>query len=468
VVDLRRRLRWRPSLRFRLTLWYTFSLTVILVLLAILVYLQLRRSLMTQVDAALQLAAAQALINVEETDGRLDFLFSETSEQAARRLGDDYVIHLMSPEGAAWATLRGEDDLPTLQGPPTGFASLIYGEDLWRVYSRQVQVGETAGRLQVAQELEPVQRTLLSLRTQMLWGLPLAIILAGLGGYLLATRALRPVDHMISTARSITASDLNQRIDYNGPADELGRLAQTFDDMLDRLQHSFEQERRFTGDAAHELRTPLTALKGQIGVTLSRPRQNAELVATLQNMEEQVDRLIRLSSDLLLLARLDQGEQDAARETIVAADFLPALTDQVRPLAKARSIMLTERIENGLKINGNFDLLVRLFINLLDNAIKYTPPGGRVELWAGNQGQAALVTISDTGPGIADEHLPFLFKRFYRGEPGRARYMSANGKGGAGLGLAIAYEIARAHGGTLTAQNKNGGGATFVVSLPHS
>jgi signal transduction histidine kinase len=271
---------------------------------------------------------------------------------------------------------------------------------------------------------------------------------------------------MTQTARAINANDLQQRIDYAGPLDEVGRLAVTFDDMLARLESGFERERRFTGDAAHELRTPLTALKGHIGVTLSRPRSQSTYVETMQGMEQQVDRLIGLSNDLLFMARLQADGYQAAVEPVDLSDLLGAIVDQVQPLAEAKSISLTQTIDEAVVVHGQIDLLTRLFLNLLDNAIKYTPPDGRVSISARTEARAVKIAVRDTGPGIAHEHLPHLFERFYRVESDRGRRWGENGKGGAGLGLALADEIVRVHGGRLSVESEPGQGATFLVELP--
>ncbi|MCA9997532.1 MAG: HAMP domain-containing protein, partial [Anaerolineales bacterium] len=267
------------------------------------------------------------------------------------------------------------------------------------------------------------------------------------------------------TAQGITADDLSQRIGHQGPADEIGRLAQTFDGMLDRLQTAFDRERRFTGDAAHELRTPLTVLKGSIGVTLSKPRETTHCMETLAVMEGEVDRLIRLSNDLLFMARLDQKQLRLGRELIELEPFLGAVLDQIRPLATDKSIRLEEIIPNNLQVSGDIDLLIRLFLNLLDNAIKYTPQGGVVQVQAARMGSQVEIAIRDSGPGIAATHLPQLFDRFYRAEADRARQMGQNGQGWAGLWLAIAKVIARSHGGQIQVASEVGVGTKFTVCL---
>lgn len=459
----------RPSgipLRIRLTLWYTASLALILFLFALFLYLQLERSLLTQVDMGLEIAAAQAFINLDQEGGRLAFQNVDENRETLRLLNDDIVIYLLAPDGSAWGRLGSPDEAPMIGTPTAGYTTMLADKEQWRVYNRPVSIGRAAGWLQVVQELEPVEQTLQSLLRQIVFGLPVALVLAGVGGFFLASRALRPIDQITRTAQDINVNDLHQRINYTGPADEVGRLATTFDHMLARLETAFERERRFTGDASHELRTPLTALKGRIGVTLGKPRQRTAYVETLQEMEQQVDRLIRLSSDLLFMARLDQRQYDESSERIVLCDFMGAIVAQVRPLAEANSIDLTENIPADIVIQGQTDLLIRLFLNLLDNAVKYTPVNGRVTIQAQKQGQNVQIAISDTGPGIAAEHLPYLFERFYRVEGARTRRREHNGQAGAGLGLAIAHEIVRAHGGNLSVESEVGQGTIIIVELP--
>ena len=466
---MRTLLRIRPSqirLRWRLSLWYALTFGVILLLFAIFLYLQLRANLLNQLDASLQLVASQTLIHNEgerlafqEIVNRTDGLVSPDS---------NFVVYLLDVNGNLWDKSGRSTGTPLFWPPQSGLNTLISSDDKWRVFSQEVDAGDVAGWLQVIGDMDPINDTLDRLLTLMFVGGPLALVLAGLGGFFLAGGALHPIDRMTRTAQTITASDLNQRIKYEGPADEVGRLAQTFDNMLDRLQTAFERERQFTGDAAHELRTPLAALKGRIGVTLSQSRQPQAYVETLQEMEGQVDRLIRLSADLLFIARLDQGQMARQKERIDVGDFLGAVVDQIRPLATAKAITLTETIPDGLALQGDMDLLIRLFLNLLDNAVKYTPKNGRVTIAAEQKKAKVIIYITDTGPGIPPEHLPHLFERFYRAEGDRARQTQDNHQGGAGLGLAIAHEITRAHGGSLKVQSELGDWTTFVVQLPQS
>jgi heavy metal sensor kinase len=460
--------RFRPSripLRLRLSIWYTFALGFILLLFAAFVYFQVRRTLIGQVDAALNLAANQALIGVRETDGRFSFQTAEGGPPALGNLRDDFIIYLLAADETVLDTLSAENEIPDFTGQTAGYDTVTGLGESWRVYRQPFELAGFSGWIQVVQELDPVNAALAGLQAQILAGLPPALLLAGLGGYFLASRALRPIDAITRTAQSISAGDLERRLNYRGPADEVGRLAQTFDSMLNRLQASFARERRFTGEAAHELRTPLTALKGRIGVTLSRPRPAADYQETLVEMEEQVNRLIRLSGDLLFMARLDQGQFLPKRDQIGLADFMGAVVDHVRPPAEAKGIILAEEIPDGAAVVGDMDLLIRLFLNLLDNAVKYTPEYGRVTIQAAAQAGFIRVTIRDTGPGIAAEHLPYLFDRFYRVESDRSRSSQDGRGGGTGLGLAIAHEIVRMHDGRLWVESEVGVGTVFVVEI---
>lgn len=462
--------RWRHlPLRSRLTLWYLLTLTAILLLFLTFVYWQMQRSLLAQMDAALQLAATQAQLAIEVDGQRL--AFQDVGNGSARRLSDDFAIYLLAEDGTVW-DLLGQPDEFSPHVPRSGLRTMTFEGDRWRVLTVPISSSEATGNrggwIQVAQEMDPVVETLANLRYQILLGLPLALFLAGVGGTFLARRALRPIEDITQTAQTINAGDLSRRMGYQGPADEVGRLAATFDRMLERLEEAFERQRRFTADAAHELRTPLTALKGRIEVTLNRPRTAANYVETLQEMAGQVDRLIRLSSDLLFMARLDGPERHRAQRDKVALDsLLPAVIDQVQPLAQRKGIVLLHDIAPKVQVAGDLDLLIRLFLNLLDNAIKYTPPGGRVTLSARADEDEAVIAVRDTGPGIAAEHLPHLFERFYRVEEDRARFLEEEGEGGAGLGLAIAAEIARVCGGGIEVESRVGEGACFTVRLPN-
>jgi heavy metal sensor kinase len=470
-LELQRLVLGRIPIRMRLTLWYLGSLGILLVIFSGYIYIQLVLELQAQVETALQIAANQAQSNVVEKDGRLVFENTDVID----RIDDEFSLYLLSENGTVWDQL-GRQDAPASHRPHRGFTVLEEeaNNEHWRVYFSRVsdESGQIKGWLQVGQSLAVVDAPIEALAHQIYLAIPIVSLIAAAGGYLLALISLRPIDRITRTAQEIDADDLSQRIDYRGPLDEIGRLAQTFDQMLERLQAGFAREQRFTSDAAHELRTPLTALKGRIGVTLSQPRDAKNYQATLVEMEHQVDRLIRLSSDLLFMARFDQSHQHEPTTRIDIGELLASVVDQVRHVAAEKKLTLDTDLPPHLIIVGKMDLLIRLFINLIDNAIKYTPTGESIHVSAERDSGFVRILVRDTGIGIAAEHLPHLFERFYRVEVGRARRVELNDEryiqdhGGAGLGLAIAYEIAQVHGGQLMVESVIGKGTTFICRLP--
>ncbi len=453
----------KSTVRVRLTVWYVVILGFTLVLFSSYLYLQLRYSLLGQLDTALEVTASEVLNYCIEQDGHPSFRQTKQFQTISNHLAHaGFSLRLVSSDGKIWDGFGNYQTLPPLVQPEKGYSNLSDRQTIWRVYTQPLPSSKSW--LQVAQSLQPVFEASQHLLTLINFAFPLVLIVAGLGGIFLADRALRPIARIIDTAQAIGPSDFSRRISYQGPADEVGRLAMTFDRMLDRIQSAFERERRFIADASHELRTPLTAIKGRIGVTLSRSRTPSEYESTLQDLEREADRLIRLTNGLLFLARLEQEEWEEVQwqfSEIDLSNLLSVLVEQMEPLGVTGNIFWEENISAELFINGNSDYLTSLFLNLLDNAIKYTPNGGRVKVEAKQEDARVRVAIANTGKGISAEHIPHLFERFYRVESARSR-----SRGGAGLGLAIAYEIARLHGGAIAVESQPNQITTFTVFLP--
>lgn len=318
-------------------------------------------------------------------------------------------------------------------------------------------------------------------RQHFLWTLaalvPLALALAGTGGWLLARRALRPVDQMTTTARRIEAEHLGKRLDGAEVDDELGRLARTLNEMLARLEAAFAQVRRFSADASHELRTPLTVIKGEIEVALRSPRDSAEYQRVLASALEVVESMTRLVDDLLLLSRVDAGALRWEAEPVELDRLVEEAAKEGEILGRGKQVQMKILGLEPLIVRGDGQRLKQLLRNLVDNGVKYTPPGGQVTL-ALRQGPAvsppladrsptphegawAEIIVRDTGIGIPPEALPRIFDRFYRVDPARSREI-----GGAGLGLCIAQTIAEAHGGRIDVESTPGAGSTFTIVLP--
>ncbi|MES2069305.1 MAG: HAMP domain-containing sensor histidine kinase [Pseudomonadota bacterium] len=440
------------TLRLRLTLWYLLLLLVTLSLFSVFLHYRLERTLLQSADESLQVTVTQALAYVADGHAKLAFSDNEEYHHASRHLNQaGFSVRLLQPDGKPIAGFGRQDRLPWPSQAASGLVtaemqgSKEYGQ-AWRTYTQRIAdaQGTTRGWIQSTKALTPIDEALASLNRSILISVPILLLLAGAGGMFLAHRALKPIETVTGIAQEIGADDFSRRISYAGPRDEVGRLAATFDSMLDRIEQAFESERRFTADASHELRTPLTAIKGRIGVALTHARSVEEYQATLHNIEHEADRLIRLSNDLLLLARIDQGNIEWAFEEINVNDLLISLADQMAPVAGIDGVDIRLDVDPAISIRGSIDHLIRVFLNIIDNAIKYSPAAGRIDVIGKNAGELVRIDIIDQGPGIPPAALARLTERFFRAEEDRSRK-----RGGSGLGLSIANEILRCHGGHL-------------------
>lgn len=460
-------LRYRIPIRLRLTLWYVLLLAITFITFAVYLVARFEHSLKSAIDSSLQITVSRTISSFDEED------YFETKKLVFENAGQTqavtptFAMRLLSFDGDVWDTYGLAQSVPNWGPLEAGYTtqSGTGEENEWRILIQPVKDshGETIGWVQAAQYLESVADTVQDLRDQLLFGIPLILLFAGLGGYFLASRALQPIEKITDTAQEITAQNLSRKIDYRGSTDEVGRLAQTFDQMLERLQSAFERERRFTGDAAHELRTPLTVLKGQIEVSLNRRRNPAEYEKKLHELSGQADRLIRLSNALLFLSRSDQNQLEFEVVPVNLQELLDVLIEQFLPLAQEKGLRINTDIPANISARGDSDHLIRLFMNLFENALKYTPAGGEISVTALKKSHEVEVAIHNSGPGIPQEHLSHLFERFYRVDSDRSSQT-----GGSGLGLAIAHEIVHMHGGEIEAHSTSGQGVTVFVRLPLS
>ena len=460
-------------IRVRLTLWHVLSLAVLLAVFSAGVYLALRYQLRDNLDTAIQSRADVLTQVVVMQDGRphLPGVFEpppddEDDEEDER---DEEFIRLFDSSGTLLLdTADPEEEIPRFadevaavlaDGPR--WLEVTGEDDTFRVLATPVdRDGERVGVLAVGQSTEDIEETLGTLATIIAIAYPLSIVTAAALGIFLAHRALAPIDNITRTVQRLSAEDLAQRLDLDLPDDELGRLARTFDDMLARLDAAFRRQRQFTADASHELRTPLTIMRGEIEVALSRERDAATYREVLEATGEQVNRLIDLVNSLLLLARADAGEIPIHREPTDVAIAVETALDQLRPLAEEQGVSLSATGPPAT-VNADLMLLLQLLFNLLANAIRHTPAGGEVRVgWSVDNGTLRL-DVADTGEGIAPEHLPRIFDRFYRVDTARS-----SDDGGAGIGLSIARWITEVHDGTISASSEPGLGSTFTVSLP--
>ena len=481
----------RLSIRARLTLWYTGILAATLILLGGASYGLLMRGLWQDVDATLE-GVAKAL-NQTAGGPATDVLPPDLEEILRRLFGPNFAdryYQFLDPRGhpdTRWPQFRGEPlgvSAEALRNAAQGSATFetVSGRGGYpiRILTAPVMLhGQVVNVLQVGMSLEGLYMA----SRQFLWTLatlvPLALVLAAAGGWLLARRALRPVDQMTVTARRIEAEHLAQRIQGADVDDELGRLARTLNEMLARLEAAFAQVRRFSADASHELKTPLTVLKGEIEVALRSPREAAEYQRVLGSVLEEVESMARLVDNLLLLSRADAGALRLEAAPVELDRLVEDVAKEGEVLGREQRVRVIVQALEPLIIPGDSQRLKQLLRNLVDNGIKYTPPGGQVTLAlhtapgsrsGGASGlqhgstaapQHAVITVRDTGTGIPPEALSRIFDRFYRADPARSREA-----GGAGLGLCIARTIAEAHGGRIEVQSALGAGSVFTVFLP--
>lgn len=464
----------RPqTLRAQLTLWYGAFVFCILLAFGGAVYAILAHNLYRSVDQRLL-----ALADVVAESSIRNFLrpgftdFTRLLEEFFGVPTAGQFIQVLDPSGnvgprspnlerrrlpvspmAFQRAVHGEMSYETLEDDPAPIRMLTYPVV---VRSRVRNV------VQVATSLGPVLETL----NQVLWilavGIPGLVFLALLGGWFLAGRALRPLDSVVGELRGLNADRLDSRLPVGAGTLEVRELAQNFNALLGRLEEAFRRVREFSADASHELRTPLTVLRGEAEVALRKPRTIEEYQAVLASSLEEIHRMGRIVEDLLLLAKGDLGEATVQKVPLDLAEVLEEVAGQTTLLAEAKGIGFTYAGGPPSPVSADPLRLRQLFWNLLDNAVKYTPEGGRVFLSHGRTDQGWVrVTVKDTGIGIPPEDLERIFERFYRVDKHRAR-----AQGGSGLGLSISRWIAEVHGGRIEVQSAVDQGSAFTVYLP--
>jgi len=461
------------SIRQRLTLWYTVVLMFVMVAFAAVIFVGGAWQLERTTDRELQQTARQLTgpllrgedLLVVDTSYRLLTLDGQVVRSAGlpvRRVPVEPAVLSAAQQGQPWfETVRTPLIPPEASPPETGARRSLPLAPAIRVLSTPI------GRpVRFILQVGKVEADTLRLRALLLTTLAAALILglpvAAIGGWWLAGRALAPVRAMTETANRIEAKNLADRLPQPSHNDELGQLAHTFNQLLDRLQAAFQRERRFTADVSHDLRTPLALMKSSIGVALNRPRSATELQGTLVEIDGQIDRLSGILDASLTLSRADSGQLGEHFAPLNLSELLVDLADTSTPYAEeAHRQSVACDIAPDLWVKGNRDYLTRLFLNLLDNAMQYTPPGGTIRLTAAPHGARIAAVIEDDGPGIAPEDLSHIFDRFYRADKARTGGIREH----AGLGLSIAQAIAHAHGGEITVESQLGHGSQFTVWL---
>lgn len=459
-------------LRVRLTLWYGTALALILIIFSTVLYVMTARSLRDAVDQSLEGTAAAAVRALEER-GFLPLVDEgELMSQFPELARIDKFFQIFSPSGTI--TIRSpnvkQHELPlsrrALEVAYSGhslFESAQYPKEppLRLISVPIVYRGSLLYIIQVGTTMDSVEHTLNRLLLVLLVSMPVALAVSLAGGWFMAGRALRPVDAITLAAQRIAEGDLTQRLTAPASADEIGRLTNTFNDMIDRLETSFRQIRQFSSDVSHEMRTPLTVMRGETELALRRPRENEDYKAVMESNLEEIDRMTRIVDELLFLSRADMGEVKMEHLTVPLDWLIEDVQRQASLLGQEQNIQVTLISNVPAVVSGDELRLRELFLNLVDNAIKYSRFGGTVEMALTiEQGQARL-SVTDHGIGIAEEDWPQIFDRFYRTDNARAHT-----KKGTGLGLAICSWIAESHHGRIEVQSQVGEGSTFTVWLP--
>mgnify|MGYP001550685055 CR=1 FL=1 len=456
------------TLRARFALWICLMMLATLGAFGAFVYFSVSHWLSSSLDDSLRLGATQLIATADVDDGKLqvddDPVILDaglTDELRSRGLS----IQIFGPSGAVLQSLGPYASLAVepavLREALAGRSSLHTrpdpeGTGSVRVLTQPMLIdGKVGAVIQIAESLRSIDALRERLLLSLLLGSPMIVAAAGVGGYYLAGRALRPIDHIVATARRISAHDLTERLGLPPSRDEVGRLAGTFDEMLGRLDEAFQRERRFSNDAAHELRTPLAAMQSILSVIAEQRRTPAEYEAALADLSEETDKLRALTDDLLRLARAEASAP--LWEPVDLAELVPDVVDSLRPLTDPDRVRLSCLSDGDTSVVGDTDALIRLLVNLLDNAIKHTPAGS-IAVTVQGLPDEVRIAVTDTGDGIAAEHLPHVFDRFYRAEESRTT-------AGTGLGLAICREIVHTHGGDIEVTSEPGAGSTFTVRL---
>jgi two-component system, OmpR family, sensor kinase len=478
------------SIRFRLTLWFVIILGVVLAVFSVFIYLRqaqdIRSTAITRLNTRLLILLNTSSESDHDDEQAAFQILANNPGLVAAWLQNGEVLAVISTQGSvlqSWGALSSEDiqRLP-VQSLESGNVRQVrvetgsaIGSTTYLFTGLPFKVSDnSAGMVLLGTPLDP-DHQLERLLVTLILGNGLMLLIAFFGGLWLADRAMRPVHTITQAARQISETDLSKRLQLPGK-DELVELANTFDDMLDRLQVAFERQRQFTADASHELRTPLTIIELETSRTLSVKRSIPEYERTLRGIQAENQLMIRMVNNLLALARMDAGQVSLQTTPLDLGEVVLEVVERLGPIANGKGVALNIEDAPQVTVQGDRQYLIQMLTNLIENGIKYTiepDPAVNVSLEAITEGERKLacVRVSDNGPGIAAEHLPHLFDRFYQVDASRSRSIDEeshiNGSSsGTGLGLSIAQWIAHAHQGEMRVSSTPGKGSTFEVILP--
>ena len=456
----------RLSIRLRLTIWYAAVLLAGLSVFAGGMWVAIQQRLTAGVDQRLA-AKVQGIRALLEIEGGMNTaqLKDELSE-FARGMPDGTLLLVREPGGQRILTSpeRAAGFLADLEtSPQPRYRNIDDKGRPFRVLTTKIESGAHVYQTTVATPLDEVRDVLASLRSLLFLATPAVLLAACLGGYWISRRAMAPVDEMTRTASSISAQDLSARLSVPNTGDELQRLAEAWNGVLARMETALQRVRQFTADASHELRTPVALIRTTAELALRRQREAEEYRTALEQIQAEAERMTQLTGDLLALARADSSGLEMSFTDVELTEVARDIVSRMQPVAQSKGIRLTASVPSGqVQVKGDEPAIRRLVMILVDNALKHTPEDGVVTVAASRNGTGVMLSVRDTGEGIAADALPHIFERFYRADPART------GSSGSGLGLSIAQTIAQLHGTNIEVETTPGAGAQFSLSFPGS
>jgi len=467
TVPVAKEVMKKVSIGVRLTLWYVAIFAVAQIAFGAGMWFLLRHHLYGLADDNLQgqIEDLQNFMEAQKKNASIAKLQEEVGEAYLLEHSGDY-LELYAENDALLYRSSFLQSHPVSLVPHGRFGKPVF-RSLWiagHPFRFTAQRLTANGHMYTATTGIPMDDELETLglfRTYLLMFAPLLFLVAAGGGYWLSRRALSPVDALVRTAHDITGLNLDSRLPKLTTGDELQRLSDTLNEMLDRIENAFLRVTQFTADASHELRTPISLIRTEAELALRRSRSDAEYKESLRNILLEAERTTALVEQLLSLARTDSGRETLHMQSMNLAETVLELKDSWRQVAQIRNLQFSTDIAQDSFVLGDGTALRRLADLLLDNAFKYTPSPGRVVLSLERHDQSAVIAVQDTGPGIAEDERTRIFERFYRVDKARSRQ-----QGGAGLGLAIAQWIVAQHHGSITVESQVGRGSTFRVELP--
>lgn len=459
---------WFKTIRARLVLWYFTSVVLLLAFLSAgswyatkkSIYQAIDKGLMYRMDGVIELLGRYATYDRTLLANRLDESSSMMEGGGLFRVFDDQ-LHLVyqSPALPRHQTNVGP---PQITESEVAFRNIENSRWKLRSAARRVKVGDHQWVVEVAEPLMVYESALREYQAIVLMSLPFLAILAGFAGNYISGRALKPVDRITTSARTITANNLSERLSVSDTGDELHRLSETLNSMLDRIESSFNTNRQFTADASHELRAPLTLIQSAAEYALRRDRDRSQLQDALRQILRESRRTVEMLNNLLMLARSDANAKSLEAIVVDLKSVLEDLRPSVEALADTTGQSISFDVpSDAIEVKGNDTSLRQLVLSLIDNAIKYTPPNGSVSVSLSDEDGLAVLTVRDTGIGISQDQIPYIFDRFWRADKVRSREF-----GGTGLGLSIARAIAEQHGATISVESVLEQGSSFTVKFP--